>query len=220
MLKRIFPPANELTVFVMTVTVLSMFIYMDGWADKAVVYHFEIIEKQLYEIHQAKGIKDTIFGYASLIFTPVFLFIIIFGPLLLPFNKKDLRALCATIILIDASIIAYGNMGLAKESPSAINSLMAFYSGIWIIYILVVLRMREVNYLMSAEQAKAIPACIAACVSTIAVFVAIKVFSVNWVKAYSIGSILTSILFTLGWKFYFENEKSKNVTEGLRSEQL
>jgi len=218
-LKRIFPPANELTVFVMTVTILSMFIYMDGWADKAVIFYFELIDELLYEVHQAEGIKDTISGYSSLIFTPVFLFTIILGPLFLPFNKRDLRALCATIILIDASIIAYGNMGLVEETPTIINNFMTFYSAIWIIYIFVVLKMRELDYLMNDHQAKAIPSFIAACISSIAVFVAIEAFSVHWVKAYSIGSILTSILFTLGLKFYFENENSKSGMEGLKSEQ-
>jgi len=217
-LKRIFPPANELTVFVMTVTLLSMFIYMDGWADKAIVFYFELVEKHLYEIHQAKGIKDTVSGYGTLILTPILLFVIIFGPLFLPFNKRDLRALCATIILIDASIIAYGNMGLVKETSTIINNFITFYSVIWIIYIFVAVKMRELDYFMDGRQFKAIPSCIAASISVIAVFVAVQIFSVHWVEAYSVGSILTSIFFTLGSKFYFENEKLKNGAKGLKSE--
>ncbi len=217
MLKKIFPPANELTVFVFTVTLLSLFFYMDGWADKASMFLVDYVENVFNNIHQAINIIDIVRSYAALIFSPIIFVIVVFAPLFLPFNKKDLRGLCVTMIFIDVFIIVYSNGGAVSTNPSAINLFIMFYSVIWLIYTLVVARINEIDRLMDHSQTKAVPAILAATVSVVSVFIAIKVFSIHWAKAYSIGSVVTSLLFTLGSVIYFELRDKNQVISPLKS---
>jgi hypothetical protein len=198
LLKKIFPPANEITVFVITVTILSMFIYMDGWFDNTIMMASEVIENYFRSIDESDNFKDTAIAHGSFIVLLLFLVLSIFGPLFLPFNKKDLRGLCLIMIFAHAIIIAYTNLTLDKESPSFINAFIVLYSIVWIVYLYVVTEMRKQDHLMSNQQAKAVPSFIAASVSALAVFLAIKLFSVPWYRAYSVGAIIVANLVALG----------------------
>jgi hypothetical protein len=205
LLKKIFPPANEITVFVITVTILSMFIYMDGWFDSTIMMASEVIENNFRLIDGSGTFKDTAIAYGSFIILPLLLVLLIFGPLFLPFNKKDLRGLCLIMIFTHAIIIAYTNFTIDKEFPSLINTSIAIYSIVWIVYLYVVTEMRKQDHLMSNQQAKAIPSFIAASVSALAVFLAIKLFSVPWYRAYSVGAIIVSNFVALGSAQFYES---------------
>jgi lysylphosphatidylglycerol synthetase-like protein (DUF2156 family) len=195
--KKIFPPANEITVFVITVTLLSMFIYMDGWFANTISIASEGIENVLHTIHESNSFKDTAVAYSSFVIVPLLFVLLVFGPLFLPFNKRDLRGLCLFMIFAHAIIIAYTNITLGKESPSIMNTIVVLYSIAWVIYIYAVGEMRKQDHMMNKHQTKAMPSLVAASVSVIAVFLAINVFSVSWYRAYSIGSISTSCLVAL-----------------------
>ena len=158
----------------MTTTLLSMFIYMDGWNEKVVKF-----------------------------FGEPYLLVVVVGtisaPLILPFTKKDLRQQCLMMILIDSAIILYINSKNIGSNPnrSIIDLIIALYSFSWFIYLGLISKLKSIDYIMDKNQANALICCLAASASVIIVFVEINFFSVYWTQAYMIVSIFISIACSL-----------------------
>lgn len=181
---------NELTVFVVTVTLLSMFLYMDGWpaqAERQLAGLFANVAAAL----RGPGWPDIAKGVAGLFFFPLAIAASLIVPLFLPFTRVDWRRLCVPIVLLDAGILLVFNLRLAREQGSLLHSILALYLLAWFIHAWVV---RDLDSLISRAQARGLPAIIAASISAAVVFVAVTRFSVEWVSAYSLAVVAVSLL--------------------------
>ena len=189
-LRRIFPPFDEMSVFVITATFLSLFVYMEGWALEGVKLCWEFI-LSLAQGYNNAGIIGDLVGFWALVFGPFFIIAMLFGPLFLPFTKKDLRDLCPAIIVADLSLMAYHNFSINKDHWTLLNIVFIAYSVAWIVYITIALRLKKLGAVVDDHQADAQSSCIAALISIISVFVSIKVFGFHWLQAYCMGSLFT-----------------------------
>lgn len=177
----------------MTVTLLSMFFYMDGWVANAA--------RGITEIHQniadgfrSPSVRDQLGALLGMVFLPLLAIAYGLGPLLLPFTKADLRILCALVILVNAAIICYGNIRIEEAERTLFNDILALYFFVWFFYVIIILRSRDLESMMTNEQFKAAICCVAAAASGLSVFIAIRYLSFNWVEAYSLSVLLVSML--------------------------
>lgn len=162
-----------------------------------IVEFFNIMMAVILEtIDEIKIIKNTVLLMAGIISMSLMwiaffivlclvLFAFFFGALFLPFNNKDLRPLCALTLFVDVSIICYATSSNLGNHSTWPDYLISLYFFIWAIYIYVVSRNHNYDYLMPDEQTSQKPACLSAAASVICVFLAIRVFSIPWQIAYS-----------------------------------
>ena len=214
--RRIFPPFDEMSVFVITTTFLSLFFYMEGWALAGVKLFSEFMLSLVQEIKGAVTIGDAIKAFFTLVFSPFFIIAMLFGPLVLPFTKADLRDFCPPIIIIDLSIIAYHNLQINNDHATLLNSLIAAYSITWILYVTIALRLKKIEALVDDDQADAHSSCIAALISIISVFLSIKLFDVHWLQAYCTGSLITPPAFNYALKLYKNILSKKKTTREIK----
>lgn len=191
----IFPPLNEITVFVIAVTLYSLFVYVDGFPSPA-----EVVGLLLKEM--ARQATESISNFIAMVVAAPILLAMIFGPLFLPFTRLDLSGTCGLVIAVFALVAAGTSIvNLVNDHHSLPNRLIFIYSISWIVYMYYILKfVKEPGFIMGAEQEDALCACIAATVSVVFVYVATNLYSVKWYNAFVIGTTSSSSIVPIIFK--------------------
>lgn len=201
MLKRIFPPANELTLFVMATTLLSLFFYMNGWADTALSVIADHFSNSLNQVDKSTNIFDGFISFfTGVILLPAIILGCVIAPLIIPFVRWDVRSFCIWILLMDCIIISIYNIKIALQAPTAFQIVLSTYCVIWAIYTYICMKYEKFDHLIEHTKPSPVYVITAASISIISVFIAVHFYLIDWVKAYSMSIAVVSTLFSIGVK--------------------
>jgi hypothetical protein len=197
MLKKLFPPATELTLFVTATSLVSLFFYMDGWghtATEIIAGHFS---DALKEVDKSNNIVSGFLSFlGGVILFPAIILSCMIAPIIMPFTRWDLRAWAVWILLLDCTIISIYNIVIAFQTPTKFQLAITAYCVIWSVYVYLCMESNKIDYLIDKQKSNPRYTFAAGIVSMIAIFIAIDFFAVHWVQAYSISIVIVSVLFS------------------------
>jgi len=192
MFKYLFPKTNELTVFLLAVTLYSSIIFIPGLGDKLLQSSLILFDKWLNKLSFTIGIIDTSWFLIKTALISLIIMVTFFGPLLLPFTKKDLRYLCGGVILLELALIVSLNVSAIEQHPIIRQTFITYYS-CWFFYAIFIMRWNHnLNALMCNEQTE--PKIAISLAFTSSIFMAVLYFSLDW---WWLDAYLTSVHVTL-----------------------
>ena len=198
MLKKLFPPVTELTIFVTATSLVSLFFYMDGWAHTAAEIITGYFSGALKEVDSSTNIFSSFISFVGhVIIGPALILFCMIAPILMPFTRKDLRACAAWILLLDCTIISVYNISIFIQSPTKFQMAVSAYCIIWAIYVFLCMKFEKTDYLIDKQRSNPSYVVAAGIVSMIGIFIAVNYFAVHWVQAYSISIVIVSVLFSV-----------------------
>jgi hypothetical protein len=188
MFKYVFPKTNELTVFLLAVTLYSSIFYIPELGDHFLQSSLMLLDRWVNKLSFTLGIIDTSWFLIKTALISLIITVTFFGPLILPFTKKDLRYLCGGVILLELALIVVLNVSAIEQHPIVRQTLITYYS-CWFFYALFIMRWnRNLNTLICNEQTQ--PKIAISLAFTSSIFMAILYFLFEW---WWLDAYLTSV---------------------------
>ncbi len=185
-----------------------MFFYMDGWMVSFFEFCLEVVS---IAFDDANTLLGYIFSSVELIIMASLGGAMIIAPLTLPFNSRDLRKLCVMLLIVDLFILICGNIYLIVNTESIVFLFSLVYSVIWLVWVWLMIKMDSIDMLIAGRQADPISSIFTALTSISVVHISIVYLSIDWVLAYIYGTILVSVLFSIGHEVYLSTQYNKRL---------
>ena len=212
MFKFIYPKVNELTVFIISVTLYSAILYIPEISIEVVDLFQLLLDDWLEEFALVSGFIDSSWFVIKSTLKSTFFTLLLLGaillPLFLPFTNKDIRRACFSVILLDLGLLITFNVVNIEQYPIIRQLLIAYYV-IWFLYAIILGRINQnINHLMNMEQTKPSLALVLAFISSVLTATLYLLFDWWWIDAY-----LTSVYFVLISERLYKNKFSTRILD-------
>lgn len=203
--KVFFPPFNELTVFVAAVTLYYFPVHKLISSPNAL----KIIKMGIKAI-LISPLSSTDAFLGSLILYPI-VAVLLVGPLLMPFSKKDLRYTCLLIVTL-FSLVSLGVSvgGYLSSRHGFISQIVLLYTFCWVFYmVLSLVFINEVDLVVSNEHTSPLIAGLTAATSVVFVYVGTNVYAMNSSTAFILAVTSTSTTVPVVIQVLFKSEQEQ-----------